>query len=374
MAIVRMCGSFLTIRNDNVYIIHHSAKDFLSEEASPDIFPCGIRDVHYSIFSKSLQVMSRTLQRDMFSLRTLGYPIKRVKQPDPDPVDLQDKGTVHEFIKKKYLYWLEALSLCKGMSEGVVSIAKLEALIQGRADASMLIELVRDTRRFIMYHKWAIENSPLQAYASALVFSPARSLIRGLFKEEEPKYITIKPATGDKWGACLQTLEGHSNSVHSVAFSHNSAWLASASGDQTVKIWDASSGECLQALEGHSNSVQSVAFSHNSAWLASASADQTVKIWDANSGECLQTLEGHSDWVYSVASSHDSAWLASASGDQTVKIWDTSSGKCLQTLEGHSNPVCSVAFSHNSAWLASASWDQTVKIWDTSSVKEPKGL
>src|SRR2546421_4638307 len=99
-----------------------------------------------------------------------------------------------------------------------------------------------------MYHKWVIENNPLQAYASALVFSPTRSLIRGLFKEEEPKWITIKPAIGDKWSACLQTLEGHSGWVNSVAFSHNSARLASASDDSTVKIWDASSGECLQSL------------------------------------------------------------------------------------------------------------------------------
>src|SRR2546421_3371101 len=96
-----------------------------------------------------------------------------------------------------------------------------------------------------MYHKWVIENNPLQAYASALVFSPARSLIRGLFKEEEPKWITIKPAMGDKWSACLQTLEGHSDSVCSVAFSHDSTRLASASGDKTVKIWDTSSGEGL---------------------------------------------------------------------------------------------------------------------------------
>jgi WD40 repeat protein len=53
---------------------------------------------------------------------------------------------------------------------------------------------------------------------------------------------------GDKWSACLQTLEGHSGSVSSVAFSHDSARLASASADNTVKIWDASSGECLQTL------------------------------------------------------------------------------------------------------------------------------
>src|SRR5271155_5445632 len=141
----------------------------------------------------------------------------------------------------------------------------------------MLIELVRDARRLIMYHKRAIEKSPLQTYASALVFSPARSLTRGLFKKEEPKWITIKPAMGDKCSACLQTLEGHSNCVSSVAFSHDSARLASASYDDTVKIWDASSGECLQTLEGHSNCVSSVAFSHDSARLASASFDNTVK-------------------------------------------------------------------------------------------------
>ncbi|KAF2201566.1 hypothetical protein GQ43DRAFT_356760, partial [Delitschia confertaspora ATCC 74209] len=109
-------------------------------------------------------------------------------------------------------------------------------------------ELIRDAHRFIMSHKWAIENSPLQAYMSALIFSPTDSLIRDIFKKEEPNYITIKPDIGDKWSACLQTLEGHSSSVWSVAFSHDSTWLASASFDKTVKIWDPSSGDCLQTL------------------------------------------------------------------------------------------------------------------------------
>jgi WD40 repeat protein len=105
-----------------------------------------------------------------------------------------------------------------------------------------------------MYHKEAVENYPLQVYASALLFSPADSLIRRLFQDEEPREVAIKPDISNGWSACLQTLEGHSDSVSSVAFSHDSARLASASWDSTVKIWDAHSGACLQTLEGYSNS------------------------------------------------------------------------------------------------------------------------
>ncbi|KAF1936042.1 NWD1 protein, partial [Clathrospora elynae] len=126
-------------------------------------------------------------------------------------------------------------------------------------------------------------------YACALLFSPTGSLLRRLFQHEAPKGITIKPGMSDSWSACLQTLEGHSHNVTSVAFSHDSTRLAPASGDTTAKIWDASSGACLQKLEGQSRNFISVAFSHDSARLASASYDKTVKIWDASSGACLQT-------------------------------------------------------------------------------------
>jgi WD40 repeat protein len=206
-----------------------------------------------------------------------------------------------------------------------------------------LVQLVQDPRRFIMYHKGAIEGYPLQTYVAALLFSPTGSLIRQLFRHEEPEIISIRPALNEKWSACLQTPEGHSDQVRSVAFSHDSARLASASSDSTVKIWDAHSGACLQTLEGHIGPVNLVAFSHDSARLASASSDNTVKIWDAHSGACLQTLEGHSSPVWSVAFSHDSARLASASSYNTVKIWDAHSGACLQTLEGHSSTVSSAS-------------------------------
>jgi WD40 repeat protein len=113
------------------------------------------------------------------------------------------------------------------------------------------MNLVRDARRFILYHKSAIENGPLQVYALALVFSSASSTTRELFNQEDRKWITTKSAMEDDWGSCLQTLEGHSSWVGSVAFSHNSILVASASNDRTVKIWEIATGQCLQTLEGH---------------------------------------------------------------------------------------------------------------------------
>jgi WD40 repeat protein len=102
--------------------------------------------------------------------------------------------------------------------------------------ASFIRDLVHDAHRFIMYHKVAIESYPLQAYASALLFSPIESAVRRLLQHKKPKNIAIKPAMSKSWSACLQTFEGHSSAVRSVAFSHDSAKLASASFDNTVKI------------------------------------------------------------------------------------------------------------------------------------------
>ena len=209
-----------------------------------------------------------------------------------------------------------------------------------------------------MYHKQAIENSPLQAYASALVFSPTSSLIRSLFKEEEPKWITIKPAMGDRWSACLQTLEGHSGLVRSVTFSHDSVRLASASWDNTVKIWDASSGECLQTLEGHSGSVNSVTFSHDSARLASASWDNTVKIWDASSGECLQTL-GIGRVLFNISLDTTGSYLYTEIG--TIALGASSSSNTTPGVTNPQNPrYQGWGLSPDKAWI---SYNSENRVW-----------
>ncbi|OJJ81885.1 WD40 repeat domain-containing protein [Aspergillus glaucus CBS 516.65] len=181
---IGLCGSFLTVKYNTVYFMHQSAKGFLVEKASSEIFPSGMEET--------------------------------TKQHE----DLQDGSMVDKFLRKHYLHWLEALALLGGLSEGILAMSQLADLAQA----------------------WK------------------------------------------SWSACLQTLEGHSNWVYSVTFSHDSKLLASALRDRIIKVWDASNAQCLQTLEGHGSSVNSVIFSHDSKLLASASRDRIVKVWDASNG------------------------------------------------------------------------------------------
>ncbi|CAG8937555.1 unnamed protein product [Penicillium salamii] len=153
--IIAICGSFLTVREDTIIFVHQSAKEFLLRETQTGVFPRGIEAGHQKVFSRSLEAMFKTLRRDIFQIKLPGFPIEKVIPPSPNPLaaatyacvywvdhlhhsrchkernlDIDERGCVGDFLQKKYLHWLEALSVLGSISQGIAAMLKLEELVQ----------------------------------------------------------------------------------------------------------------------------------------------------------------------------------------------------------------------------------------------------
>ncbi len=229
---------------------------------------------------------------------------------------------------------------------------------------------------------------------------------------------TVKVWDADATGAVpgVLSLPGHGGTVFDVTFRPggtgplNHPLLVSASQDETVRLWDPSTGRSLRTLPGHAGPVARAAFSKDGRRLLTADFAGVARVWDAATFEEVRTfrafagvvalspdgrrvaftVEGgtvhvgeadtgeeslppfraHEATICSIAFSPDGRRLATAGWDRTAKVWDVSTGRELLTLVGHGNTIARVVFSDDGRRLATASWDKTAKVWDAASGKE----
>jgi ribosome assembly protein 4 len=145
--------------------------------------------------------------------------------------------------------------------------------------------------------------------------------------------------------------------------------LVSCSDDLTLILWHPSGDKKpLARLAGHQAPVNHISYSPDGRYIASASFDKKVKLWDGRTGKFLVTFVGHVGSVYQVAWAPDSRFLASASKDSTVKVWPAaakdSSVKpvATSTLAGHADEVFALDWAPAGETLASGSKDRLVKM------------
>lgn len=233
-----------------------------------------------------------------------------------------------------------------------------------------------DLRGFEWYYLTRLCQSPylrLRGHTSVVtqvIFSPDGKKLATASLDQ-----TIKlwdHATGQE----LATLRGHQRPLRYITFSSDGKLLASASAAGDIRIWDVERGRDVHALPltGHKYAVTGLAFSPDAKLLASASIDQTIKVWSVSSGHQLKTLTGHTAPVTAVAFRPDGKQLASASEDLTIKLWQWPQGIEEQTLKGHSHWVACVAYSVDGKLLGSGGWDQTIRLWDLVGNKPPQVL
>ncbi len=200
-------------------------------------------------------------------------------------------------------------------------------------------------------------------------------------------------------------LTGHTNFVWDVAVTPDGRRAVSVSNDQTVRMWDISSGNLLATFKGHHAFVCSLSLSQTGNLVATGAVDGTIKVWALDSGElradwnqgapdakvawgpgenqllsggadgclqiwniedgrCEQKIQAHSKAILKVVFLEDGERLVSVSADKTVRICSAVTGKCVRVFEGHSGEVNSVAIASDNHRMISASEDATLRIWD----------
>jgi Tol biopolymer transport system component len=164
----------------------------------------------------------------------------------------------------------------------------------------------------------------------------------------------------------LYTYHGHTSIITGVAWSPDGKRIASASQDETVQVWDATTGDNVLTYRGHTSIVTAVAWSPDGVHIASASQDGAVQLWNATTGAYMFTYRGHTGTVTALAWSPDGTRIASSSWDKTVQVWDATTGKRLLTYQGHTSIVTAVAWSPDGVHITSASDDRTVQVWDAA--------
>ncbi|KAF9782560.1 hypothetical protein IL306_011347 [Fusarium sp. DS 682] len=382
--VVAECGSFLTTKEDTIVLIHQSAKDFLLTESSILLFQSGLAQHHYNLFERCITTL-KSLHKDMYRLVypgiSLGEAFKNC--PEPDPLDdlkyacvfwmnhLQESyrlltqdgreseflgiEAAYNFIAEKFLFWMEALSLCQNLSPANLQPDQ--------------IALAEDALRFFYFFSPVIKDYPLQTYASGLLFSPKESLIRHRFEKYTPDIFAKVPEIDDHWSPILRFFDYHENAtrIRTMKFSPTSQILVAVTLRSETMIWKVSEDPVPEITKYENTELPTP--SADGKWLVSIATehlDETqepvLQVHDLSLNRTIWTRELGNRKVQSMEISPDSESLAVLFHEE-LEIYDLKEDRSqVWPLKLDHQYHCSMAFSSDRALVAFTTVSRSVPI------------
>ncbi|KAL6814637.1 quinon protein alcohol dehydrogenase-like superfamily [Trichoderma camerunense] len=379
--IVRDCASLLAIRDDIVYFVHQSVKDYMVGKASNSIFPSGIPYQHQKMFEISMNAMFRILKYDIYDLkdpqRCMSNRWRKgdIRPPYPDPlvpiayscvfwVDhlirgydsgrfkaedcFKHDGLLQKFLKTKYLCWLEALALLRRLTpqggSAVQSLNKLAASYykskankhqvtnsQEEEEANYFMKSINDAYQFFHYCQDFVMDWPLQLYYSAIAFEDERSAIYKTYRQ------SIRAHFGDiftfiKKPQRRRYLQSHIDICDShveLLYSPDSSTLCVF--NHSISLYRIDTVEHTIQFSVDNKHRHYVSFLPDSKYLISVSSAGIVQTWAIDSGIQVQQLSlnldvsrSHADYPSEVF--REEVISLSPHGDLAASIFSFSNG------------------------------------------------
>jgi TRAP-type C4-dicarboxylate transport system substrate-binding protein len=181
---------------------------------------------------------------------------------------------------------------------------------------------------------------------------------------------TLTPEASPTLEAPPLEFKGHTGFIFDVDVSPDGNYLATASTDQTARLWDLATGETIRIFSGHTGEVGGVAFSPDGNYLATGSADRTIRLWDVASGQTVQVFSGHTAEAGYLEFSPDGRYIVAATGEPNVPIWEVATGQIAHLLTGHTSYITRVAYSPDGKYVLTGSGDDTARLWDAATGEE----
>jgi len=174
--------------------------------------------------------------------------------------------------------------------------------------------------------------------------------------------------------AKVKVCSGHTRPVPHIAYSNivdGSFWFISSCHDGKPMLRNGETGDWVGTFEGHKGAVFSAAFNASATQAVTASGDYSVKMWDAITGECRHSWQ-HPHCVKTIDWASDGTRIVSGAMDKMVRVFDAerTDASALFEKEGHENQHrMTVFWGYDNQTMFTASGDNIVKKWDLRSDK-----